>query len=627
MRRRDLSKVLLASLASDVGVAAPAVATPAAADLQNALRARGAVRISVGTYHLTSKLQTLVQNDIAGDSRHDTVLLPNSFPDYVLEVGNGKPGPNAGRIARLKIYGAQSNLGCLHMNSLSHMWHLDDLIFAGGPCPALVVDNCWDSNYTNIDILGHVSPGGEPARTSAVIFKNGCNNIYCRGLRIEGALSGGIYLDGGPIYVMGGKIDDGFGRPQSAAAITIAATGVLFLDSFYFGGMLNQFHIDAAGSLRLGKVVLDGGTNSPAAINDRRAWSHINKVTHPNYSTAYGGPFLPGIDLGEAQFLRYHASVATETRAAVYSKIHPIRQVRHLAIQTNGTARGNTIGVTTSLRDAHDDLYKGSFLVRNTSGARRKILTSTAAGALVLEGIEPLAIDGNWSIEYCESHATPIRLANVWLDRGVSLFAVISNAVALTSAPEYVSEPRDAAYGTTKFKVAGSEIAPDHDLAGMFLVNNGSDEAYYIEYGVDTHGFIGVLYDRRAVLDVSHKFSIVAGHVPNSAAKGSRLVRQIATGVPVAPDLSRGDQFEITITQADPLVISSPVNGSPAPGQRITLTLINGAPAALGKITWAAAYSLAPWINPERGHNRSIDFRYDGKSWVEVARTPADVPN
>jgi hypothetical protein len=65
-----------------------------------------------------------------------------------------------------------------------------------------------------------------------VIFRNACNNIYCQGLRIEGAHSGGIYTDGGPIYVVTGKIDDGFGGPQSTAAITVTAGGHLVLDDF-----------------------------------------------------------------------------------------------------------------------------------------------------------------------------------------------------------------------------------------------------------------------------------------------------------------------------------------------------------------------------------------------------------
>jgi hypothetical protein len=472
-----------------------------------------------------------------------------------------------------------------------------------------------------------VSHGDDPAKTSAVIFKNGCNNIYCRGLRIEGALSGGLYVEGGPIYVMGGKIDDGFGGPQSAPAVTIAAGSMLVLDDFYFGGMLNQFHIDVAGSLRLGKVALDGGTNSPAAINDRRAWSHINKATHPTYSAAYGGPFLPGIDLGEAQFHRYHPSVSTETPAAVYSKVHPIRQVRHLTIRANGIALGNAISVTTSLRDSHDGLYKGSFLVSNTTGVHRKILTSTATGMLVLEGIDPVATDADWSIEYCETHATPIRHASAWLDKGVALFAVVASPVTLTGVPAYISDPRDAAYGTTKIKITADALAVGRDLTGLFLVDDFPGDAYYIEYGLDAQGYVGLIYDRRTALDGAHDFRLVAGHAASAAMERTQLIRQVATDVPIAPDLSKGNQLEITVTSPGVLAISSPVRMTASPGQRIALTIINKTCSDLGEVSWAAVYKLAPWASLSRGHSRSIDFRYNGKNWIEVARTPLDVPS
>lgn len=515
MRRRDVPKVLLASLAEGELSPAQALASNAVERLREALRAPGAVRVAVGTYQLTSKLQTLVQNDITGDSRHDTILHPSGFPDYVFEVGDGRPGPNAGRIARLRFLGTTGNLGCLHMNSLSHMWHLEDLLFQGGPCPALVVDNCWDSNYTNIDILAHVSGGTDPAKTSAVIFRKGCNNIYCRGLRIEGASSGGIYTDGGPIYVVTGKIDDGFGGPQTAAAVTVAPTGWLVMDHFYFGGMLNQFHIDVAGTLKLGRVFLDGGTNRPAAIYDRRAWTHINAATYPTYSTAYGGPLLPGLDLGEAEFRRYHASVNTETPAAVYSRIHPIRQVRHLVVHSTNATRDNTIDVATSLHDTHKDLYKKSFLVHNGTGAHRKILTSSVSGVLTLEGPDPVSTDADWSIEYCETHDTPIRYKNALLDRNQSLFATVAKRARLTGTPAYSSDPGDRAYGTTKIRITGGdgELTPGRDLAGLFLVSNVTRAAFYIEYGIDSRGDIGLIYDRRTSLDTAHEFSVVAGHV------------------------------------------------------------------------------------------------------------------
>jgi hypothetical protein len=505
MQRRDVPK-LLASLAAAPTTGASQQQT-STQSLQQALSAHGAVRIPMGTHSLSAKLQTLVQNDIAGDSRHDTVLVTEAFADYILEVGNGIQGPNAGRIARLRFYGTAGNRGCLHMGNLSHMWHLDDLLFSGGPCPALVVDNCWDSNYTSIDILGHVTPGSDPAKTSAVIFKSSSNNIYCRGLRIEGALSGGIYTEGGPIYVITGKIDDGFGKGQTAAAVTVAPTGYMVIDDFYFGGMLNQYHIDVAGFLRLGKVVLDGGTGTPAAIRDRRAWAHINSVTYPGYSAPSQGPFIQGLDLGDAQFRRFHPSVNSETPAAVYSRIHPIRQVKNLTVRANRDVQGNTLTVSTDLRDTHNDLHKLCYLVHNSTATRRLVLNSFVGGSLLLEGTQAVTTDSDWSIEYCETHDTPIRHERAWLDRGQTLFAVVARGLTLVSAPIYVSDPADAAYGTTKVK-----IDLIGEFVGLFLADETTGAAFYIEYSAN--GYVGVMYDRRAMLDATHTYSVTAGHVP-----------------------------------------------------------------------------------------------------------------
>jgi hypothetical protein len=97
--------------------------------------------------------------------------------------------------------------------------------------------------------------------------------------------------------------------------------------------------------------------------------------------------------------------------------------------------------------------------------------------------------------------------------------------------------------------------------------------------------------------------------------------------MPISSDLSRGGQFEIRAMSRQAVTISKPVRVSVAAGHRIMLTLVNGTSSALDETTWAGIYKLAPWVNPAPGYSRSIEFRYDGRSWVEVARTPADVPN
>lgn len=622
VRRRDIPKVLLASAAGTARAGEQATTT----DLRKVLQQPGAVRIPTGTHELASKLQTLVQNNISGDSRHDSILKPADFRDYVLEVGDGKLNPNAGKIERLRFYGAAGNLGCLHLGMLCHMWHLDDLLFSGGPCPALVVDNCWDANFTNIDILGHVTTGNDPAQTAAVIFRNGTANIYCRGLRIEGARSGGLYVDSGPNYVTTGKIDDGFGRPQSAAAITVTATGTLILEDFYLGGMSNQFHIEVAGALRMGRVALDGGSNSPAAILDRRAWTHINAQTSPGVAGQHFGPFIPGLDLGEAQFHRSHPSVNTTTEAAVFSRIHPVRQVRHLAVVANAAVREGVRIVATSLRPTHADTYKNSFLVNNASGERCRILGSHLDGALVLAGGAAITPGADWSIEYCERHATPLRHQGAWLAPGQTLFAVVARALSLVGPLTYVAAADDLAYGTTKFRLIGDTIAPGQDLAGLFLVNEASGSAYYIEYGIDIQGFVGILYDRRSSLQVTtNTYSVIAGYVETTAAN---LAQTTAAGGAVVPDLSVTRDFEIEVAAGAPLTIVNPVaTPAPATGRRITFTLVNTTSGPLGDVHWGSAYKLAAWSSPAPGHSRSIEFRYNGKDWIEIARTPADVPN
>lgn len=514
-----------AALAPDPAGAAP----PGIEELEKALQAPGLTRIPDGAYRTTRKLRTILQKTLEGDSRHNTVLLPQGFPDYVLEVGDGRTGPNAGAIQRLRLYGAAGNLGCLHMNRLSHMWVLTELLFSGGPCPALVVENCWDSNYTNIDILGHFRAGEtDPARNASVIFAAGCGNIYCRGLRIEGAKSGGLYVEDGPIYVIGGKLDDGFGGPQSAAAITVAPTGYLVLEDFYVGGIREQFVIDVAGALRLGRVILDGGTNRVAAVNDRRAWRHRNSQTVAGATLASMGPQIPLLDLGDAHFRRFHPSVETDTPAAVFSRIHPIRQVQHLTVHAHGRTGDNSITVATGMRPARDHQYRSSFLVHNSTGtlvgeqpgARRRILDSAADGSLVLQGKTPVTLDSDWSIEFCAGHYTPIAHRNCHIESRQSLFAVVSDNATIDGAAQYVSSSDDDAYGTTRFGIKGAGLSPGMDLSGLFLIDHESGEPHYIQYGSDVRGRIGVMYDRVADFSGSTSFSVVAGYAADVEIRG-----------------------------------------------------------------------------------------------------------
>lgn len=92
----------------------------------------------------------------------------------------------------------------------------------------------------------------------------------------------------------------------------------------------------------------------------------------------------------------------------------------------------------------------------------------------------------------------------------------------------------------------------------------------------------------------------------------------------VTPNCGIGDNIIITMTSSTGMGIGAPTN---AYGKMLTVTLKNTSGGALGSIVWNAIYKLSAWTNPANGFSRSISFMFDGTNWVEVSRSPSDVPN
>jgi hypothetical protein len=119
-------------------------------------------------------------------------------------------------------------------------------------------------------------------------------------------------------------------------------------------------------------------------------------------------------------------------------------------------------------------------------------------------------------------------------------------------------------------------------------------------------------------------FIVDNGRMRHNAAVDFKRI-SLVYGRSVAIDAALANQFDITANDALDFTIANPANG--IDGQRITITLRNTSGGNLGVVTWGPAYKLAQWTSPGSARSRSIDFRYDGTNWVEIARTPLDVPN
>jgi hypothetical protein len=93
----------------------------------------------------------------------------------------------------------------------------------------------------------------------------------------------------------------------------------------------------------------------------------------------------------------------------------------------------------------------------------------------------------------------------------------------------------------------------------------------------------------------------------------------------VALDAPGVEEFAVVATDGSDFRVEPPARA--AAGRRITVRVENRGPAALGRVTWGPAFRMSAWTSPAPGSSRSVDFRFDGARWVEVSRTPADVPN
>lgn len=113
---------------------------------------------------------------------------------------------------------------------------------------------------------------------------------------------------------------------------------------------------------------------------------------------------------------------------------------------------------------------------------------------------------------------------------------------------------------------------------------------------------------------------------------GYGLLTDSTTGPLAAPaysasmtfDASASTSFPVTVTDGAAFTINAPT--SPTTGERITVRIRNNSGGALGTATWNAVFKLDTWVQPATGYSRSITFEYDATNWVEISRTPADVP-
>jgi hypothetical protein len=104
----------------------------------------------------------------------------------------------------------------------------------------------------------------------------------------------------------------------------------------------------------------------------------------------------------------------------------------------------------------------------------------------------------------------------------------------------------------------------------------------------------------------------------------------ITYGASMTPVLTDGNEQDITATNTAAFTINAPSQVTTPDGQWLAVTIRNSSGGTLGNVTWNAVFKTS-WNNaadkPANGSSRTVIFRWNGTNWVEISKTPSDVPN
>lgn len=158
------------------------------------------------------------------------------------------------------------------------------------------------------------------------------------------------------------------------------------------------------------------------------------------------------------------------------------------------------------------------------------------------------------------------------------------------------------------------------DFASNMLVYQGDNYSF-------PEGVVTAVQGSRLLRSDGQAWQKVTGSGNTGWRPVGYVIRNVPTYGAAVAIATKGEPGEFVITPTDGVAFTISNPTTPVVGARLTIRIINSTGGALGAITWDTAYKLAAWTSPATGFSRSIDFQYDGAHWIEVSRTPSDVPN
>lgn len=123
---------------------------------------------------------------------------------------------------------------------------------------------------------------------------------------------------------------------------------------------------------------------------------------------------------------------------------------------------------------------------------------------------------------------------------------------------------------------------------------------------------------------VTSEYALVSASTTQFVAPTRRTNLTVSTASTVATDATTSAMRSLNVTTTSAFTIGAPTN--PFTAATITYQITNASGAAMGTITWNAAFKLAgTFTNPASTKVRTITFQFDGTNWIELHRAAADI--
>src|SRR6202789_1467774 len=377
-----------------------------------------------GTYKVSNSLKVTALLNIAGSGRISTTFTGVLSGVPVFDIQSAQ----ACYFRDIGFLGVTGATACVSLTNTAHMWELRSLLFRSCACPAILVDDSWDSEWFDIDILGASGPGGStPVTGASVVFRNNCNNYHIYGLRIEQPAICGLFVGGtsNEISIFGGKVDGGFAVTSAYPAYVVQGNSQLKCHDVYWGGESN-YHVSIADTsvVTCANCYFDGGWDNGLGTS---AHVLMNVTWQIQHQTGQGGDSFQPVSgafsatgctfIGGSPFLSGYPRVAGIIYATMSTPIFLASNGTQFSPGIGGYSASTNqqlIGVGSGFTFASNDTANCCYLVAMSNGRtkRTKLYQTVTGGNALAFGAQTGTTLPNdyYQIEYAANHGLNVSI-------------------------------------------------------------------------------------------------------------------------------------------------------------------------------------------------------------------------